>query len=545
MTTNDVSQRMTIAEKVDVSRNPFERIYAALIDPAKSERTMLVLLAGYAAAWSLYAAIAKASQDLHFDVGEMFAWSHQIGWSAPTHPPLGAWLTRAWFAVMPRQDWAFYLFGILLATIALWIAWRLAGRYLTAEKRVLGLTLLSLVPFYNFHALKYNASSVLTPFWAATTWWFLLSFETRRAGFAALAGLAAGAAMLGKYWSIFLLAGLALAALSDPRRAAYFRSPAPWLTIAAGALVLAPHILWIATHGFTTVDFAFTSHATTLAHAAAGSLYFLVSVLGYMAVPIVLSALATAPNLKGATLAGQSLAGQSLAGQSLAGQSLAAIKDTVWPAATERRTILIAFVAPLLLAALVAIVARAELDPLWSISAMTLLPVVLLSSPLLHVNRVVAVYLLAFAVVLPLAMVAAAPVIALVIHQHGLTNYAGHYRLIAQAVERAWNQASDKPLRILGGNRPVVDGSNFYFTDPPATFVVTEPMRTPWVDQARIAREGIAIVCPRAEPPCLRELDGYVARYGGKTEDVILTRRFFGIDGMPIDYQIAIIPPGK
>jgi hypothetical protein len=75
--------------------------------------------------------------------------------------------------------------------------------------------------------------------------------------------------------------------------------------------------------------------------------------------------------------------------------------------------------------------------------------------------------------------------------------------------------------------------------------VVTEPMRTPWVDQARIAREGIAIVCPRAEPPCLRELDGYVTRYGGKTEDVILTRRFFGIDGMPIDYQIAIIPPGK
>jgi 4-amino-4-deoxy-L-arabinose transferase-like glycosyltransferase len=137
---------MTIAEKAGVSRNPFERIFAALIDPAKSERTMLVLLAGYAAAWSLYGAIAKASQDLHFDIGEMFAWSHQVSLSAPTHPPLGAWLARAWFAVMPRQDWAFYLFGILLATIALWIAWRLAGRYLTAEKRVLGLALLSLLP---------------------------------------------------------------------------------------------------------------------------------------------------------------------------------------------------------------------------------------------------------------------------------------------------------------------------------------------------------------------------------------------------------------
>jgi hypothetical protein len=509
---------MTVTATARASRNPFERVFAALIDPAKSERTMLGLLASYAAVWSLYGAIAKASQDLHFDIGEMFAWSHQVGWSAPTHPPLGAWLTRVWFAVMPRQDWAFYLFGILLATVALWIAWRLAGRYLTPEKRVLGLALLSLLPFYNFHALKYNASSVLTPFWAATTWWFLLSFETRRAGFAALAGFAAGAAMLGKYWSIFLLAGLGLAALSDPRRAAYFRSTAPWLTISAGAVVLAPHLFWTATHGFTTVDFAFASHATTLAHATVGSLFFLASVLGYIAVPIVFAAVATSPNA-------------------------AAVKDTVWPAAPERRTIVIAFAAPLLLAALAAIASRADLDPLWSMSAMTLLPVVLFGSPLIHINRTAAIYFLAFAIVFPLLMLAASPLIAFVISRQQATNYANHYRLIAQAVEHAWRGATDKPLRVVGGNRPVVDGSNFYFADPPATFVVTEPTRTPWVDQARIAREGIAIVCPRTESACLRELHALVTRYGGKTEDVALTRRFFGSSDTPVDYQIAIIPP--
>jgi len=509
---------MTVAATAPATRNPFERIFAALTDPAKNDRTMLVLLAGYAAAWSLYGAIAKSSQDLHFDIGEMFAWSHQIGLSASTHPPLGAWLVRLWFDVMPAQDWAFYLLAILVATVALWIAWRIAGRYLPPEKRVLGLALLSLLPFYNFHALKYNASSVLTPFWAATTWWFFLSFETRCASFAALAGFAAGAAMLGKYWSIFLLAGLGLAALTDPRRGAYFRSPAPWITIAAGAAVLAPHLFWIATHGFTTVDFAFTSHATSLARAAAGSLYFLFSVLGYIAAPIVLGALATLP-------------------------SVAAIKDTLAPGAPERRMLIVAFAAPLLLAALVAVAARADLDPLWSMSAMTLLPVVLFSSPLLEVNRTAAVNILALAIVLPLLMLAASPVIALVIHRQGVPNYASHYRLIAQAVEQAWRAQSDKPLRIVGGNRPVVDGSNFYFAERPATFMINEPPRTPWVDPARIAREGIAIVCPRVEPGCVRELDGYAARYGGKVEDVILARRFFGTSDTPIDYRIAIIPP--
>ncbi len=87
--------------------------------------------------------------------------------------------------------------------------------------------LLTFVPFYNFHALRFNANAVLIPFWALTTWFFLRSFDTRRAGWAVLAGAGAAAAMLGKYWSIFLLAGLAIAAVTDPRRSAYLRSPAP------------------------------------------------------------------------------------------------------------------------------------------------------------------------------------------------------------------------------------------------------------------------------------------------------------------------------
>ena len=179
---------MTATDSAQPARNPFARLYDALVDPKRCERSMALLLVAYAIAWSVYGTIAKGSQDLHFDIGEMFAWSHEVGWSAPTHPPLGAWLARAWFAVMPVCDWSFYLLGIVVATVGLWIAWRLAGRYLPPEKRVVGILLLTFLPFYNFHALKYNASSVLTPLWAATAWWFLLSFETRRTGWAALAG---------------------------------------------------------------------------------------------------------------------------------------------------------------------------------------------------------------------------------------------------------------------------------------------------------------------------------------------------------------------
>jgi 4-amino-4-deoxy-L-arabinose transferase-like glycosyltransferase len=511
---------MTATEIARPTKNPFARLYDALIDPARCERTMALLLVNYAVIWTAYGTIAKGSQDLHFDIGEMFAWSHEVGLSAPSHPPLGPWLMRAWFAVMPVEDWSFYLLGIVVAAVGLWIAWRLAARYLPPDKRAVGILLLTFLPFYNFHALKYNASSVLTPFWAATAWWFLLSFETRGAGWAALAGLAAAASMLGKYWSLFMLAGLALAAVADPRRAAYFRSPAPWLTMIVGALALLPHLYFVATHGFSTVEFAMTAHLTTFADAAQWALYFLLGVLGYMAPAIVLNGFVTFPRLE-------------------------AIRDTLWPADAQRRFFIIALVTPFVLAALVAVAVQARLDPLWSMSGMTLLPVVLLASPLLSVQRAAAIRLTAMAVIFPLIMLAASPAIAYVLHRNSLqNNYGTHYRLIAQAVQKAWQAQTSAPLRIVGSFRTVVDGTNPYFPSRPATYAMTSTWRTPWVDEDRINRDGIAIVCPVPETACMAELSAYAKRYDAKViEDVRLTRRYFGTDDTPILYRIAIIPP--
>jgi 4-amino-4-deoxy-L-arabinose transferase-like glycosyltransferase len=512
---------VTAAEFVRVQRGPFERLFEALIDPERCERTMALLLASYAVIWALYGTIARSTQDTHYDMGEMFAWSHEVGLSAPSHPPLGAWLVRAWFSVMPAVPWSYYLFAMILATAAIWIAWRVSARYLTAEKRAVGVILLTFIPFYNFHALKFNANTVLIPFWAATTWWFLRSFETRRLGWAALAGIGAAAAMLGKYWSFFLLAGLAVAAVTDPRRGAYFRSPAPWLTIAIGAIALAPHLVWLVVHHFPTVSFAFEVHRGTFASAAESAPRFIIGTLAYIAAPIMLGLLATQTNVK-------------------------AIADTLWPATAERRLVVVAFAAPVLLAAVAAVPLRVELHSLWEMPAMILVPVVLLSSPLVTLVREAAVRLLALAVVFPLVMVAVSPAIAFIIHREGLPDYATHYGLIANAVEQAWRRQTDNPLRIVGSYRVVADGTNFYFAGRPSTFDITNPARTPWVDKSRIEREGIAIVCPEPETGCMQEMNIYAARYpAAATEEVILARRDFGTYDVPVRYRIVIIPPPK
>ena len=56
-------------------RSAFDALTATLLDVSRRDRAMLLLLAAYAAAWTLYGAIAKSSQDLHPDMTELIAWS--------------------------------------------------------------------------------------------------------------------------------------------------------------------------------------------------------------------------------------------------------------------------------------------------------------------------------------------------------------------------------------------------------------------------------------------------------------------------------------
>src|SRR5262249_47523971 len=125
-----------------------DRLIDALADTARRERTVVVVLLGYVALWTLYGAMAKGSQDIHADMSEQFALGRELALGYPKHPPLAMVVVRAWFSVFPTADWAYYLLAMLNVGLALWIAWRVSARFLDGEKRAIGLALFTLVPFY-------------------------------------------------------------------------------------------------------------------------------------------------------------------------------------------------------------------------------------------------------------------------------------------------------------------------------------------------------------------------------------------------------------
>jgi 4-amino-4-deoxy-L-arabinose transferase-like glycosyltransferase len=496
---------------------PIQILLDWLLEPGRRERAVVVVLLAYAAVWTLYAVISKASQDVHVDMSELVAWSREPALGYPKHPPLAAWLVRAWFAIFPASDWAYHLLAVSTAVLALWIAWRLMAHYLSPDKRVLGVALLTLIPFFNFHALKFNVNTVLLPLWAATTFWFLLSYETRRTIYAVLAGLGAAGCMLGKYWSVFLLAGLGLAALIDRRRSDYFSSPAPWVTVAVGAAALAPHLAWLTAHDFETFGYALHGQEPksflTVAIRTAG---YLVGGAGYVALPVALAWINTQP-------------------------SRAALRDTLLPREPDRRLVAAAFWAPLLLPAAAALIFRIELTSLWTLSAFALLPVVLLSSPLIWVRRVALLRVVAFAVLLPLFALALAPAIAWNTHRAGARPAAIHSSLLAPRVAAEWRQATDRPLRFVGGSTELAYGVAFYLPGAPSAYPDFSRQLAPWIDPAQVARDGIAIVCLASHIGCRAG-----AQQQGPAErqvEVEMVRNYFGIPGRSERYVIMIIPP--
>lgn len=498
------------------------RLTNTLTDPARRERAMIAVLSGYVAVWALYGTIQKSAHDMHFDMVEQYAWSQELDFGFWKHPPFAAAVARVWFSIFPRTGWAFYLLAMTTAGLALWIAWRLFERYLDPERRVVALVLLMLTPFFHFHALKYNVNTVLLPLWAATTLFFLRSLETRSLFHAALAGILAAASMYGKYWSAVLLFGLAAAALTAQNRAAYFRSAAPWVTIAAGFAVIAPHLVWLYTNDFAPFKYALNARViASHSRAALVALIYLAGAAAYAALAVA-AALWTTQRSPGA------------------------VRDMIWPSHPShpsRRVAVVAFAATLLAPVFLALGSLA-VQPIWTMPAWTLLPVVLLGTPLVRLKPGSARRAVTLALAIPFVALAAASLVAYQAHKRGSAATTIHAARIGAELDRLWRETTDAPLT------QVATGEEYYFSirfyAPPAWKQVSYVFIGPnaFEKAAPVEGRGAAIACPVEDQGCVGAARAVAANSPtARSEEITLVRRWLGIDGKPRRYLLFAVPP--
>src|SRR6266852_6751566 len=288
-----------MAARSDISPARWRRPFLSWLDGIEAGWAIPLLLIGFIAVWLAFLAIAYLGGDLHPDVLETWTLGRRIEWGYSKHPPLMGWVARAWTSVFPLNNWSFQLMALTNSAIALWAVDLITRRFARGDKRIVVLLLLMLLPTYQFHAQRFNANAVLLATWPIATYCFLRSFETRQVVWAIAAGATAALAMLGKYYSVFLIGGFVFAAICHPQRRAYFGSLAPWVSTVTGVAALGPHLHWLAMTGAMPFTYALAGHTgKAFAPALIEAVLFILGVAMVLAIPTMTWVLIAGTRLK-------------------------------------------------------------------------------------------------------------------------------------------------------------------------------------------------------------------------------------------------------
>jgi 4-amino-4-deoxy-L-arabinose transferase-like glycosyltransferase len=480
---------------------------------AKSSEGTLVgaALGAFAVLWVVYHTVAFAPIDVHYDSSEATVWAQHFAFGYK-HPPMTAWVQALWFAVFPRRDWAAYLLAVTDVAVGLAITWRLLRDHLDRYRALLGLSALIIVPLYTFKAAIFNANTVMIPFWAATLLFYLRA--RRRLGFldAGLAGAFASLTVLGKYWGLFLVVGMAVAAVSGPGTKRFWRSPAPYVMAAAAAIIIAPHVVWFVTerggaaYGF--VRGSFTGNDSFSA-ALGNSAYYLLGAVAYVSGPLIFLA----------TLR----------------PSKAALADIVWPQGDDRRQALILLIVPLVLPALLNLASPYRLTPDWTYPNWALLPVVLFATPYISVDARDVARAGLFVLAVSLLAIIVSPFVAYDQLRSSREAYRAHFRQVADLGQKF---AGDR-VQLLWGSPGVVAGLPFYL--PQARTLAADP--TSAEGRAATASQGLMVVCVSDDEPC-RKTAAALIDAGARTTTATFRRSFLGWSGAPMTFEITVVPRG-
>lgn len=501
------------AERSDRTPARWRRPFLRWLDGIEGGWSVPLLIACFIAIWTLYLAIAYAGSGLHPDTLEAWSLGRLFAWGYHKHPPLMGWVAASWTSIFPLSDWSLQLMAMANAGLALVFVDLIARQFVTGHKRILVLLLLLLTPVYQFHAQRFNANAVLLAVWPLATWCFLRAFETRRAGWAVAAGCATALAMVGKYYSIFLVASFAFAALAHPARRAYFTSASPWISAVVGLAALSPHLHWLATTGASTFSYALIHANGTLASSLGEASNFLLGLLAAMSVSAVVWVLIAGTRLK----------------------QFPADFAAMHPGL---RLLLYVAIGTIALPVLISLLIGTDLPSLWALQGLFLFAVLVVGGTNYPIERFYTVNLTVVVAGVALAAVLiAAPIHAVYRNDHGYEEERNLYAQAASELTREWRELTGEPLAAVSGDDSLAFATAFYSPDHPHYV-------RPFEDQNATLDRGWAALCFRDQDYCSRWMQWVSGRAGHfVTREFIVQAQLWGRPGLKREVVVLMVPP--
>ncbi|MDA9536727.1 membrane protein [Bradyrhizobium sp. CCBAU 21362] len=509
-----------MAERSDRAPARWRRPFLRWLDGVEAGWAVPLLIACFVAIWTLYLAIAYAGGGLHPDTLEAWTLGRNFAWGYHKHPPLMGWVAAAWTFVFPLSDGSLQLLAMANAGLALFFVDLISRQFVTGHKRILVLLLLMLTPAYQFHAQRFNANAVLLATWPLAAWCFLRAFETRGKLWAVAVGCTTALAMVGKYYSIFLVASFAFAALAHPARRAYFTSASPWISVAVGLAALSPHLYWLATTGASAFTYAL-AHANGSAVSSLGEAKnFLLGLVAAMSVSAVLWML-------------------------IAGTRLKQFPADFMAMSPGLRLLFYIAIGTIVLPVLTSLVVGTDLPSLWALQGLFLFVILVVCGTRYPIERFYTVNLAVTAAGVALAAVlVAAPIHAVYRNNHGYEEGRNFYAQAAGELTREWRELTGEPLSAVSGDDALAFAAAFYSPDHP---YYARPLAYQYIwglPRKRTLDRGWAALCFRGQDYCNRWMERVSSGAGQfARREFTVQATLWGRPGLTREVVVLMVPP--
>jgi len=192
----------------------------------------------------------------HGDNVEQLNWSHAVQWGYSKHPPLPTWLLCGAIEIFGRTAMLTYALAMTCVGLALAAVW-LCARELMEREVALAALLFSSANYYLMGRGSFlNHNTVMLPFIAISAWAVIRIVRGASWRVWLLLGLVQALGLLTKYQMCvtILASALALLVAGVHRRPGFAKNLA--LATAATLMPLIPHGLWLASHQFSSFEYA-------------------------------------------------------------------------------------------------------------------------------------------------------------------------------------------------------------------------------------------------------------------------------------------------
>ena len=328
-------------------------------------------------------------------------------------------------------------------------------------------------------------------------------------------------ALLTKYYSLVLFVTLLIAAALHPRRREYLCSARPYLTVAVGLLLIAPHIWWVIASGFPTVTYAMSKMHYSVADARISTIKTLIST----------------PYLLGLSALGFFV---SFGDRSWA--ALKEVKDAIFRPSNAWLVSLA--LGPLVLTLATYLLANARITTGFLIPDFFVVPIILLVLSRVEVSDLILARFASFVGSIWLLVIAVAPIATVYSLAYGPGRDIEPRQEVAQVATDYWHAMFGRPLKAVAGEARFATATTFYSPDAPTYFDLDRPSSTPWVSSDQIRNGGLLIICPARQADCLRR-SRQVAGASAPHLDYEATAHFLGFKAKPQSFVFVAAQPEK